>query len=309
MHSTAAARRFASGAAAGASHLSHRERGPGGRLHLIGAFFLLFSLVAPIAQITALTGASAANAPAAPAPEVNGTFQAPPGSPPPIPVPSSAALEGSFQTALGCPADFDASCPTTQLSEHRGVFTAALPVPPGNYEFRVATQSADGVRSLGEDGDPNGDNIDLDVPGDAAGVYFSYSFRTGEIVAEPYEAQVTVQGDFGTFNAEPIGGGNYEVYFSAQAGSYPFQILVNNQPVGGGQIDLDFNARVHLVLDAQGNISVQEAVGQAGLTVVKTDQSGNPLPGACFGLFEGNDLATQACDGDDGEDGSTFLPS
>src|SRR5215207_11299672 len=100
--------------------------------------------------------------------------------PPPLPAPARVALSGSFQTALGCPADFDPSCPQTQLQDNRdGSWSAVIPVPPGNYVFRIVA-SSDADRALGQGGDPNGADIPLSVPGDAAGVYFRYDSLSGE---------------------------------------------------------------------------------------------------------------------------------
>src|SRR4051794_18554457 len=112
---------------------------------------LLLSVVAPFAPVAA----------------------AQPGSPlpPPLPAPNRVALAGSFQTALGCAADFDPTCPQTQLQNNRdGSFSAVLPIPPGDYTFRVVA-SSDQDRSLGAGGDPNGDDLTLSVPSDAAGAY------------------------------------------------------------------------------------------------------------------------------------------
>src|SRR3954447_5804037 len=107
-------------------------------------FSLLVSLAAPFAPVAA----------------------AQPGSPlpPPLPAPNRVALAGSFQTALGCAADFDPTCPQTQLQNNRdGSFSAVLPIPPGDYTFRVVA-SSDQDRSLGAGGDPDGDDLTLSVP-------------------------------------------------------------------------------------------------------------------------------------------------
>src|SRR3954467_6273789 len=70
--------------------------------------------------------------------------------PPPLPAPTRVGLSGSFQTALGCPADFDPSCPQTQLQDNRdGSWSTVLPVPPGDYVFRVVA-SSDVERALGQ---------------------------------------------------------------------------------------------------------------------------------------------------------------
>jgi hypothetical protein len=99
--------------AQGRSRPGRLLRGLGGRLHLTATLLLLFSLFAPVATLQSLTASAA---PAVPEPAMNGVFQGGGDDPPPFPAPSQASLEGSFQTLLGCPADFDASCGQTQLS-------------------------------------------------------------------------------------------------------------------------------------------------------------------------------------------------
>jgi hypothetical protein len=139
-------------------------------LHALFILSLLVGLMTPLAPLTAPTAAALSQRRSLP---------------PPLPAPVRVALSGSFQTALGCPADFDSSCPQTQLQDNRdGSWSTVIPVPPGDYVFRVVA-SSDVDRALGEGGDPNGADIPLSVPGDAAGVYFRYDSSTGEIVAEP----------------------------------------------------------------------------------------------------------------------------
>ncbi|HET7094983.1 MAG TPA: hypothetical protein VFI22_15935, partial [Thermomicrobiales bacterium] len=117
--------------------------------------------------------------------------------PPPLPTPTQVALSGTFQTALGCPADNDPTCPATQLPpQGDGSFAADLPVPPGDYTFRVVATS-DQTRSLGEGGDPNGADIQLHVPNEAAGAYFSYDSLSGQIRALPVDKLVELTTDQG----------------------------------------------------------------------------------------------------------------
>ncbi|MEJ7762424.1 MAG: SpaA isopeptide-forming pilin-related protein, partial [Thermomicrobiales bacterium] len=75
------------------------------------------------------------------------------------------------------------------------------------------------------------------------------------------------------------------------------------------QINLGADSRVHIVVDDEGQTLVKETVDPAALTVLKTDDAGQSLAGACFALFgDGDDLVNQACDADDGtDDGSTLL--
>src|SRR5918994_3935968 len=182
-------------------------------VHAIFALSLIVGLLAPLAALLPPTSAAAS--------------QGNP-LPPPLPAPARVGLSGSFQAALGCPADFDPSCPQTQLQDNRdGSWSTVLPVPPGDYIFRVVA-SSDAERALGEGGDPNGADIPLSVPGDAAGVYFRYDTLTGEIFAGPVANAATLATDLGDqFAMAPTGGGGYEVTWDAQPGSYGFQILFN----------------------------------------------------------------------------------
>ena len=175
-----------------------RRHGLGGLpLHILGALVLLVNLFGPMAQIAA----------AAPVPLPDRFLeraQPLPNTPPPFPAPTQVVAIGNFQGALGC-GDYDPNCGATQLTENRGIWSGSFPIPPGSYSFRIAAQS-DQVRSLGQNADPNGGDLSLDVPGDATGVYFEYNPRTGEIIAEPYAARVTLSGDFGTVDMRPSGG-------------------------------------------------------------------------------------------------------
>src|SRR5215217_7177449 len=173
--------------------------------HLVHAFFslsLLVGLLIPLAPLSPLASAAAS--------------QGKP-LPPPLPAPVRVALSSSFQTALGCPADFDPSCPQAQLQDNRdGSWSTVLPVPPGDYVFRVVA-SSDVDRALGEGGDPNGADIPLSVPGDAAGVYFRYDSLTGEIIAEPVSSAATLVTDLGElFAMAPARRGGYELTWDAQ---------------------------------------------------------------------------------------------
>ncbi len=287
----------------GARALPHARRGRrrpglgGLPLHILGALVLLVNLFGPMAQIAA----------AAPVPLPDRYLeraQPQPNTPPPFPAPTQVVAIGNFQGALGC-GDYDPNCGATQLSENRGIWSGSFPIPPGSYSFRIAAQS-DQLRSLGQNADPNGGDLSLDVPGDATGAYFEYNPRTGEIIAEAYAARVVLSGDFGTIDMRPSGG-NFEAFVSLQPGAYTFQVVADDQPVGEPQqISVDNAARILFQADGSGNVQTEQ-VDQAGLTVTKTDESGAPLSGSCFSLYDGGNLGTQACDIDDGADGSTFL--
>src|SRR5918997_1021345 len=218
------------------------------------------------------------------------------------PAPVRVALSGSFQIALGCPADFDPTCPRTQLQDNRdGSWSTVLPVPPGDYVFRVVA-SSDVDRALGEGGDPNGADIPLSVPGDAAGVYFRYDTLTGEIVAEPVASAATLVTDLGEQFAMAPSRGGYEVTWDAEPGSYGFQVLFNGQPVAQDSVSLDSPSRVIVAIDDAGAVTAKDTLRDTRLDVTATDASGAPRPGSCFAVIDRQgELRTQGCDGDDGQ--------
>ncbi|HLL49230.1 MAG TPA: hypothetical protein VK356_01060, partial [Thermomicrobiales bacterium] len=256
-------------------------------LHALFALSLLIGLLIPLAPLTSPAAAA----------QTGGSI------PPPLPVPSRVALSGSFQTVLGCPADFDPTCAQTQLQDNRdGSWSAVLPVPAGDYVFRVVA-SSDIERALGEGGDPNGADVLLSVPGNAAGAYFRYDSLTGEIVAEPVTDVAALVTDLGEqFAMAPAPGGGYEVRWDAQPGTYGFQVWFNEQPVIQDSVSLDSSSRVIVAVDESGTITTKDTLRDTRLDVTATDASGAPRPGSCFAILDRNgDLQTQGCDADDGQ--------
>ncbi len=271
--------------------------GGGIMFHALAAFFMVLSLVAPLTTAASAAPGTATTASPSRAQEPR------PGTPPPLPAPTEVSVVGTFPPG---------ACPTgaCALSEEAGIWTGTFPIPAGRYTFRLSAVS-DLERSIGEGGDPEGDDIDLRVPNDAAGVYFSYNTHTGEIIAEPIDQFVTLASDLGAFDFAPIANGQYELYLDSPAGTYAFQVEVDGQPVGApDQISLDVPARVHLIVDGSGTVLVKETVTSvATLTVNKSDGAGVPWTNACFAVYDDNDLLGQACDTDDGSsDGTTTIP-
>ena len=267
---------------------NHRVHTAARLLHALFALSLLVGLMVPLAPLT--PPAAAALSQGSPLP-------------PPFPPPVRVALSGSFQSALGCPADFDPSCPQTQLQDNRdGSWSAVIPVPPGDYVFRVVA-SSDTDRALGEGGDPNGADIPLSVPGEATGVYFRYDSLTGDIVAEPVARAATLVTELGEqFAMAPARGGGYEVTWDAQPGTYGFQVLFDDQPVAQDSVSLDSPSRVVVAVDDTGAVTMKDTLRDTRLDVTATDASGAPRPGSCFAVIDSDgELQTQGCDADDGQ--------
>ncbi|HEV2109582.1 MAG TPA: SpaA isopeptide-forming pilin-related protein [Thermomicrobiales bacterium] len=232
-------------------------------------------------------------------------------APPPIPEPTRVVATGSFQTALGCPANNDPTCAASELTDDGGIWSESFLLPPGQYTYRAFVETPEGDFSLGQGGDPNGSDVTFTVQGDGGGAYFLYDTHEGEVSATPFSEQYVLSVEqLGDFALRPIDNNRYEVFLTSPAGQFPYEVLVNGEPVASDeQINLGFDSRVHIVVDASGETLVKEAIETAAVTVVKTDESDRPLPGSCFALYEGqNTLVNQACDIDDGaEDGQTLL--
>ena len=262
----------------------------------LSVLFLVLGLAAPLVPVAIAAPLAAA--------------ERKPGNPPAMPAPNRVNVAGSFQVVLGCPQDYDKTCQVTDLRDDDGdgIWSAFLPIPPGDYTYRVVV-SSDIDRSLGEGGDPDATDLDLQVPADAVGVHVQFNRHDGSILAEPAPQQVTLTTDIGlAFAMVPTRGGDFEVYFDGPVGSYGFTVDIGGQPVSQDSIALDSPARVHVVVDAQGATSTKETVDGALVDFVKL-AGGEPQLGACFAVLERTDeLIGQACDGDDGqEDGATAV--
>ena len=91
-----------------------------------------------------------------------------------------ATAPGSFQSELGCPADWDPSCLRSWLQDPDGngiytFFTTALPM--GTYETKVAIDES-WTLNYGLIGIQDGPNIPFTVPFNGAPMLFSYSALT-----------------------------------------------------------------------------------------------------------------------------------
>ncbi|MDJ0698848.1 MAG: pullulanase-type alpha-1,6-glucosidase [Woeseiaceae bacterium] len=91
-----------------------------------------------------------------------------------------ATLPGSFQSALGCPGDWQPDCLRSWLQDidGDGIYSfATRDIPAGNYETKVAiNESWD--ENYGDGGAPGGANIPFTVPNDGDLVAFSYDAVT-----------------------------------------------------------------------------------------------------------------------------------
>ncbi len=276
-------------------------------VYVLTAFVFLAGMLAPYITTTAIA-APVSN------PAVQLTFNAAqqPDTPPPLPRPNSVVVGGDFQTALGCPEDFDKECDITALQPNDdGTWTGSFQIPPGSYSFNVVVRTDEGDVAIGAGGlaKPDAPDNSVDVPDGAAGVFFSYNRFTGEVIAAPYANQVEIQVDGGqTFVLPPAPGGGWDGYIDVGPGSHTVQVFVDGQTfVDPFEFDGGDSGRVHVAIDENGNIQTVELVAPASLTVIKTDENGNTLTGSCFTVYAGDNVAGQECDASDGEDGSTTI--
>ena len=87
-----------------------------------------------------------------------------------------AVAAGSFQSELGCPADWDPGCLRSWLQDPDGdgIYTfSTTALPAGSYDTKVAINE-DWTENYGQGGAPNGSNITFNVPVDSTLTTFSY---------------------------------------------------------------------------------------------------------------------------------------
>ncbi|SDO56410.1 alpha-1,6-glucosidases, pullulanase-type [Pedococcus dokdonensis] len=97
---------------------------------------------------------------------------------------------GSFQSELGCPADWSPDCmrPWLQDPDGDGTYTwSTTEMPAGTYEFKVA-HGLNWDENYGAGGAPGGANISLTVPADGMVVTISYAIGTHVATAKAVKA-------------------------------------------------------------------------------------------------------------------------
>src|SRR5262249_25713815 len=112
-----------------------------------------------------------------------------------------AVAPGSFQSALGCPGDWDPSCLRSWLEDPDGdgiytFTTTALPV--GSYATKVAINES-WVENYGQGGVPGGANIPFQVSFANSKVMFSYNATT-HVLTVTVTAPPVFHGDLSHFD-------------------------------------------------------------------------------------------------------------
>ncbi|MGC3994333.1 MAG: alpha-amylase family glycosyl hydrolase [Propionicimonas sp.] len=98
---------------------------------------------------------------------------------------TSVTVAGSLQSELGCPADWQADCAATHLSQVAGTSTwqATFHVPAGSWEFKIAVNDSWDV-NYGANGVAGGANVPLSLVA-AADIVFSFDADSHRIGVQP----------------------------------------------------------------------------------------------------------------------------
>ncbi|HEU4405241.1 MAG TPA: pullulanase-type alpha-1,6-glucosidase [Polyangiaceae bacterium] len=112
------------------------------------------------------------------------------------PAPSSVTMAGSFQSELGCPADWQPECATPRLNEGAAdhVWRATFTVPAGAWQYKAALDGNWTV-NYGAGGQLNGPNLDLSLAAPGP-VRFYYSPETHWVTNNVASRIVTAAGSF-----------------------------------------------------------------------------------------------------------------
>lgn len=284
---------------AGRVQLRSRRRGrsDAGPLASIARVFALLALMAGLLNSFSIAQAAAPVS-------TNGTPSSS-GVLPPFPAPSQVVAVGDWQTAVGCGA-WDKECGATQLqNDGSGYWSGSFDgIPAGTYSLRIVTRG-DIDRSIGQNGDPNGNDVSMTVV-DGATTFISYNQADGAIAGGSILPGLQAIDDSGNSSQfVPAPGGLYEIYISTSGGT-GVQVSLDGNVTDSTQVSVDGDGYAHVIVNDQGAIQSSEGLSNGNLTVSKTDENGNPVPGSCFAVSSGG-LVAQACDADDGEDGVTTI--
>lgn len=175
--------------------------------------------------------------------------------------PARVAIPGSFQSELGCPGDWQADCPITDLSFGNGVWQGTFSIPAGSWEYKVAINDS-WDENYGRGGVQNGDNLILTLA-DQTDVTFTYDPESHIVTSDAQPLTVTAAGSFQqelgcpsdwqpwcgithlTFDPDDL---VWQAIFSIPAGAWEYKVALNddwlenygqNAARGGANIPLD----------------------------------------------------------------------
>ncbi|MFG5723982.1 pullulanase X25 domain-containing protein [Streptomyces murinus] len=114
----------------------------------------------------------------------------------PAAAPASVVLAGTFDTELGCSADWQPDCAQAKMTlQADGRWKASLNLPAGSYTYKAAVDD-NWTENYGSGGVPGGTNISLTVPSGGEKVGFVYDPDTHVVTDDSAMPVVTAAGDY-----------------------------------------------------------------------------------------------------------------
>ncbi|MFJ4806623.1 pullulanase X25 domain-containing protein [Streptomyces murinus] len=114
----------------------------------------------------------------------------------PAAAPASVVLAGTFDTELGCSADWQPDCAQAKMTlQADGRWKASLNLPAGSYTYKAAVDNG-WTENYGSGGVPGGTDISLTVPSGGEKVGFVYDPDTHVVTDDSAMPVVTAAGDY-----------------------------------------------------------------------------------------------------------------
>ncbi|MFC5639952.1 alpha-amylase family glycosyl hydrolase [Kitasatospora cinereorecta] len=111
-------------------------------------------------------------------------------------VPTAVSLPATFDSEIGCAADWLPDCTQAQLAQRAdGMWAASLSLPAGTYAYKVAINNG-WTENYGAGGAPGGANISITVPAGGKLVTFVYDPVTHVVTDNSIQQVVTAVGDY-----------------------------------------------------------------------------------------------------------------
>ncbi|MFF1868528.1 alpha-amylase family glycosyl hydrolase [Kitasatospora herbaricolor] len=212
--------------------------------------------------------------------------------------PTAVSLPGTFDTEIGCSADWQPACTQAQLAQRAdGRWGATLNLPAGSFEYKVAVDNG-WTENYGAGGTLGGADMVLSVPAGGSAVTFVYDPGTHLVTATGNQQVVTAVGDYqselgcatdwapactATVLQDPDGDGVYTFTTTAvPAGSWNTKVTVGqswteNYGAGGaaGGANIGFTvpadgAVTTFTYHAAGHLTTVQSSGGGGAAVANT---------------------------------------
>ncbi|MFR9798760.1 alpha-amylase family glycosyl hydrolase [Streptomyces sp. MS06] len=109
---------------------------------------------------------------------------------------TAVSLPGTFDTEIGCAADWQPDCSQAEMVQRAdGRWTASLNLPGGSYRYKVAINDT-WAENYGAGGAPDGSDISMTVPSAGERVTFVYDPATHVVTDDSDRPVVTAVGDY-----------------------------------------------------------------------------------------------------------------